>query len=380
MARAPRALQKCRDRSRRTELADQLDIADVDAELERRGGDQHLQLAALQALLGLEPQLLRHAAVVRGDVLVAEQLGQVARGALGHAARVDEDQRRSVREGELGEPRVDLLPHFVRHDRFERRGRHLDREIAGTDVPGIDDRAIVALAAVAFADQKTRDLLDRLLRGRQADARRRLRRQRCQPLERQREMAAALVARQRMDLVDDDRPRRRQHLPARLGAEQHVERLGRRDDDVRRPLAHARALGLRRVAGADQRADLDVRQIERLQLFADTGERQRQVLLDVVGQRLQRRNVDDQRLVGQRRLDAAADQAVDRGEEGGQRLAGPGRRRDQDIAAGLNCRPSPCLRLGRGGKMLVKPAVDSRVKRSGFLHGSKAATAGATTT
>ena len=193
-------------------------------------------------------------------------------------------------------------------------------------------------------------------------------------------MTAALVARERMDLVDNDRSSRRQHFPARLGAEQHVKRFGRRDDDMRRALAHAGALGLRRVAGADQGADLDIGQIERFELLADTGERQRQILLDIVGQRFQRRNVNDQRLVRQRRLDAAADQAVDRGEEGGQRLAGPGRRGDQDIAAGLNCRPSPCLRLGRGCKVLVEPAVDSRVKRSGFLHGRRAATAGATTT
>ncbi len=47
----------------------------------------------LQALLGLEAQLLRHAAVVRHDVRGAEQLGEVPRRALGHAPRVDEDER-----------------------------------------------------------------------------------------------------------------------------------------------------------------------------------------------------------------------------------------------------------------------------------------------
>ena len=86
MAGAADALQERGDRARRAELADQVDVADVDAELERRGGDQRLQLAALQALLGVEPLLARQAAVVRGDVLLAEPLGQVARRALGHAA------------------------------------------------------------------------------------------------------------------------------------------------------------------------------------------------------------------------------------------------------------------------------------------------------
>ena len=52
MAGAADALQKGRDRARRTELADEIDLADVDAELERSGGDQRLQFAALQPLLG----------------------------------------------------------------------------------------------------------------------------------------------------------------------------------------------------------------------------------------------------------------------------------------------------------------------------------------
>ena len=67
VARAPDPLQEARDRARRAELADQIDLADIDAELERGGRDQRLELAALQALLGVEPLLLREAAVMRGD-------------------------------------------------------------------------------------------------------------------------------------------------------------------------------------------------------------------------------------------------------------------------------------------------------------------------
>ena len=55
VARPSGALQEGRDRSRRAELAHQLDIADIDAELERRGCDQNFELAALQTLLRLEP-------------------------------------------------------------------------------------------------------------------------------------------------------------------------------------------------------------------------------------------------------------------------------------------------------------------------------------
>ena len=160
-----------------------------------------------------------------------------------------------------------------------------------------------APAADCVADQEARDLVDRLLRRRQADAHGRLRAS--SAASRSSDSARwlpRLFAGERVDLVDDDGARRREHLAARLRAEQHVQRLGRRDDDVRRPLAHARALALRRVAGAHQRADVDVGQARapraRARMPASGTAR---LLLDVVGQRLQRRDVDDERLVGQRR-------------------------------------------------------------------------------
>ena len=110
-------------------------------------------------------------------------------------------------------------------------------------------------------------------------------------------MGAALVRRDRMDLVDDDGLRGRQHAAAGFGAEQDVERLRRGHEDVRRQAAHAVALARRRVAGAHPGADLDVGQALRAQLLADAGERRFEVLLDVVRQRLQRRDIDDLRLV-----------------------------------------------------------------------------------
>ena len=120
------ALQERVDRARRAQLAHQIDIADVDAQLERCGRDQQLQLAALEALLGIEAQLLREAAVMRGDVLFAEALREMPRGALGGAARVHEHERGAMFAAELGEPVVDLRPHFAGHHRFERRRRHFD--------------------------------------------------------------------------------------------------------------------------------------------------------------------------------------------------------------------------------------------------------------
>ena len=67
------------------------------------------------------------------------------------------------------------------------------------------------------------------------------------------------------------------------GAEHQIERLRGRDQDVGRLAQHRLPVLLRRVAGAQ--ADRDRR--------ADARERRAQVALDVVGERLQRRDVDD---------------------------------------------------------------------------------------
>ena len=63
----PERPTRCRncDRSRGAKLADEVDVADVDAQLERGRRDQRLQLAALQTLLGVQPLLPGEAAVVR---------------------------------------------------------------------------------------------------------------------------------------------------------------------------------------------------------------------------------------------------------------------------------------------------------------------------
>ena len=371
----PRALQEGRNRPRRAELADEIDVADVDPELERRGGHERPQFAALQALLGEKTPLLGQAAVVRGDEFPADQLGQVARHALGHAPRVDEDERGAMLARELGKPQVDLPPDIARHDRFERGRRNLDREVALARVSGIDDGA--ARGRHLRAHEKARDFLDRLLRCGQAHTRRRCCRQCSKALERKREMAAALVGRERVDFVDDHGARGREHRASGIGAEQHIERFGRGDDNVRWPAPHARTLALRRIAGAHERANFDVPIAERCELGANARERRFEIALDVVGERLQRRDVDDAGFVRQRALDTAAHESVDRREKRGQRLARAGRRRHEDMAALLDRGPRARLSLGGRGKGLAKPGPDSGVEHFGRCHGIKIAAGGA---
>ncbi len=371
VAGAADALQEAGDRARRGKLADEIDLADIDAELERGGGDQRLQAAVLQPLLGREALLLGEAAVMRRDMRGADAVGELAGDALGHAPRVDEDQGRAVLGDEGGEAIIDLGPDLRRHHRFERRGRHLEPEIARPAMAGIDDPAGRRRALRSGTDQELRDRLDRLLRRREADAQQLVAAQRRQTLERHSEMGAALVRRHGMDLVDDHRPRRLQHGAAGFRAEQDVERFRGGDDDMRRAAPCTGALALRRVAGAHPAADLDLGQAPRAQLRTDPGERRFEVLLDVVGERLKRRDIDDLCLVPELARQPLADQPVDRGEKGGQRLARAGRRRDQHVLARLDRRPRRVLRRRRRREIAREPGGDCGMEEGGWGHGRR---------
>ncbi len=304
VAGAADALQEGRDRARRAELADEIDVADVDAELERGGRHQRLQLAALQPLLGVEPQLLGHAAVMRGDVRLRRGARtSCARDALGHAPRVDEDQRRAVRLDQLGEPIVDLLPDLVRHHRFERRAR----ELRARDRARGDGRCRRWRTSEAAVRRRRRPgnarpssigfcVADRPMRcsGRRTSAASRSSDSaRCAPrlLGATAWISSTITVRVVASIA---RPG--------LRAKQDVERFRRRHEDVRRAPAHARALGAaacRRCAprcGSRHRASPLARSASRMPASGAS-----RFLLDVVRQRLQRRDVDDLRLVRQRR-------------------------------------------------------------------------------
>jgi hypothetical protein len=281
MARAPDALQEAGDRARRAQLADQVDLANVDAELERGGRDQRFQRAAFEPLLGVEPLLPREAPVVRRHLLGSEPLGELAGHPLGEPAGVHKDQGRAVGFDQLRQAVVDLLPHFARHHRLERRGGNFEGEVARPAVAGVDD-----LTLSGRADEETGHCLDRLLRRRKPDAQQPAAAECGQPFERNRQMRTALVRRDGMDFVDNDRAGRCQHFAAGLRAEQDVERLRRRHDDMRRRAAHAFAFPGRRVAGAHPGADFDLRQPLPAQRLANAGERRFEIALDVVGKRL----------------------------------------------------------------------------------------------
>src|SRR6266545_4841781 len=96
----------------------------------------------------------------------------------------------------------------------------------------------------------------------------------------------------------------------------------------------------------------------RTNVRTDLGERLGQVLLHVIRQRLEGRDIDDLDLVPQLTVQSLAHQPVDRGEERGKRLARTGRRGNQHIAALLDYRPGAPLRLSRLGEAVGEPAFD----------------------
>jgi hypothetical protein len=91
---------------------------------------------------------------------------------------------------------------------------------------------------------------------------------------------------------------------------------------------------------------------------ADLFARLRQVLVDVGGERLERRDVHDPDFVRQRPIERLEQQLVERDQERGERLARAGRRGDQGIGAGPNRLPPPALGGGGLTDVLGEPFRD----------------------
>ena len=138
----PDALQEGRDRARRAELADQVDVADVDAQLQRGGGDQRLQLAALQPLFGVPGAApwpgcrgARRRRPRRGVRTAARAARSAMRRVLTNTSvvRCSRPVRRAVRKP---------ASRLVGHHRLQRRRRHFQRQVALAGVADVDDGAV----------------------------------------------------------------------------------------------------------------------------------------------------------------------------------------------------------------------------------------------
>jgi hypothetical protein len=284
------------------------------------------------------------------------------RQTLGHSTRVDEDEGRPVRLDERGQAIVIFLPHLVRHDGIERRPRDLDAEIHLAAMAFVNDGAGVRVRRVGRPDKKSRDLVDRLLRGRESQAQGRTLGDLPEAFEREREMCPTPCTDHRMDFIDDDRADGAEHLPAALGREQKVERLRGRDQDVGRRAQHGRAFRLRRVAGAHRRGDPGSRESGFLRQAADPAAWLPEVLVDVGAQRLEGRHIQHPHFVREWVIQSFAQQVVERGQEGRERLAGSGGSRNQRMPPLSDRLPAVALRRRRLADLDRKPALSDWMK------------------
>ena len=217
-------------------------------------------------------------------------------------------------------------------------------------------RRLVGIAAA----EEPGHLRQRSLRGRQPDPLRRLAGQFAQPLQRQRQVRAPLGGRHRVDLVDDHPPHPPQRL-ARLRRQHQVQRLRRGDGDVGRPGDEPPTLSSAGVARPhSHRRHMHV-DAQPLGGQADAGQRRPQVLVDIDGQRPQRRQVQHPGALrtSRRRL---AHHPVDRPQERGKRLARPSRSSNQTMPPRRNALPPGNLALSRSSKRRREPRPSRRGK------------------
>ena len=124
VVRAADALHDPRGALRRADVDDEVDVAPVDAEVERRGAHHRLELALAHRRLDAAPLRDVERAVVEGDrEPVVVEIPQRLEHGLGLHARVDEDERRPVLADEVVDRRHRLHGEVTRH-----RQRLVDRE------------------------------------------------------------------------------------------------------------------------------------------------------------------------------------------------------------------------------------------------------------
>jgi len=163
-----------------------------------------------------------------------------------------------------------------------------------------------------------------------------------------------------MDLVDDDRIDRAERMTGVRG-QQQVERLWRRDQDVRRLTQEPGALDGRCVAGTDRDSGLMIGVSPRDRLVRDPGNRRAQVALNVDRQRLQWRDVKDATTTILCRNRIKHD-PIDAPEEGGEGFAAARRGQDERGVAARDRWPPLGLRRSRAFERVAEPVGDGRLK------------------
>jgi len=207
-------------------LPDELHRSDVDAQLQRSGGDESFQGPRTEAQLHALATFPRQAAVMSSHLVLAEPLPQLVGDPFGHPPSVDEHEGRAVALHMLGDA-VEDLPHlFGRGHRRELVVGELEGEVESALVPDVDDRAARGAVRVrpagTGADEQPGDGVDRPLGGGEPDPLRRGGGDVMEPLEGEGEVRSSFVPRHRVDLVEDDCLYPPEHRARALRGDQQV--------------------------------------------------------------------------------------------------------------------------------------------------------------
>lgn len=227
-----------------------------------------------------------------GRPLVRDLVQPVAES-LRQAAGVGEHDRRAVGLDEVGDPFLDVWPDGGLFGSLLAVGDQGAAQFA--QVLDRDDHGEVEFLAggrlddlhLALGREIARDLVHRTHGGGEADAAGRLGQQLVEALQGEREVSAALGARDGVHLVQDHRLDACERVACGRGEHQE-QRLGGGDQDVRGAGGQGAALGGRGVAGADAHFHLGLGQPEPDRLLPDAGQRAAQVALHVHREGLER--------------------------------------------------------------------------------------------
>src|SRR5262249_45822058 len=151
---------------RRADMACEVHIANVDAQLQGSGGYQDLDLTVLEFVFRVETQLARQAAMVCGNGVFAQTLRQAESNTLRQPPRIDKDQRGTMLFHQLADAVIGLIPEFIGGDGAHFLARNFDSEIQRALVADVDYNWI----GPAVAGKEVSYGLNRLLRGRKTDA------------------------------------------------------------------------------------------------------------------------------------------------------------------------------------------------------------------
>src|SRR6185295_2079013 len=157
VAGATDTLHGHRNRSRRSDLAYEIDRPDIDAQFERGRCDQRFQLTGFEATFRVQANLARETPVMRGDEFCAEALCKMMRDTFRQPPCINEYERGPMLADERGDAIVDLVPLFVRAHRSELARRHFNGQVELTPRRDLDDDRI----GTAGAREKSGDQLDR---------------------------------------------------------------------------------------------------------------------------------------------------------------------------------------------------------------------------